>query len=128
MPVNNIEIQNLTKGKLPSLPFANIKKEILGEEFELSLVFVNNARSKNLNNKYRGKNKPTNILSFPLSKTVGEIFIAPEVARKDAPKFELNFDQFITRLFIHGLLHLDGMEHSSKMEEKEAKFMKRFGF
>lgn len=126
MSFNNIEIKNMTKGKLPSLPFANIKKEILGDEFELSLVFIGNTRSKTLNNKYRNKNKPTNILSFPLSETSGEIFIAPKVARKEAPDFDLNFDQFIARLLIHGLLHLKGMQHSSKMESKEAEFMKKF--
>lgn len=116
-----LEIINKTKGKLPSLPFVNAKKAVLGEKYELSLVFVSPAFSRKLNKKWREKDKPTNILSFPLSKNSGEIFICKDVAKKEAKNFEKNLKEFIIFLFIHGMLHLKGLDHSKKMENLEQK-------
>lgn len=121
-----IEIKNTTKGKLPSLPFEKMKNEMLGKNFELSLVFVGNKLSKKLNKEYRGKDTPTNILSFPLSKTNGEIFINLNLVKKEAPKFQRSFTNFIAFLVIHGFMHLKGFEHSSRMEKQEIKFRKIF--
>lgn len=126
MSENNFDIKNNTKGKLPRLPFENIKNEILGKNYELSLVFIGEKLSKKLNYQSRGKNKPTNILSFPLSKTSGEIFINYKLAEKESKKYERKFSDFIGFLFIHGLIHLKGLKHSSKMEKQEAKFRKKF--
>jgi len=103
-----------------------IKDAILGKRYELSLVFVDSKFSRRLNRIYREINKPTNILSFPLSKTSGEIFIDLTQAKKEFKKFDLTFSQFITFLFIHGLLHLKGMTHGSTMEKAERKFYKKF--
>ncbi len=119
-------ITNKTKSTLPRVPFAVMKDAVLGKKYELSLVFVGNATSKKLNFSYRGKNNPTNILSFPLDKKTGEIFIAPAVARAEMKKFDRDYDNFIAFLFIHGLLHLKGMEHGSTMEKAEVKFRKKF--
>ncbi len=126
MSENNFDIKNNTKGKLPRLPFENIKNEALGKKYELSLVFIGDKLSQKLNYQSRRKNKPTNILSFPLSKTSGEIFINYRQAKKEAEKYERKFSDFIGFLFIHGLIHLKGFEHGSKMEEQEAKFRKKF--
>jgi len=120
-------ITNTTRGTIPSVPFANIKDKILGKKYELSLVFIGEKTSKTLNNRYRGKNKPTNILSFTIDKNSGEIFITPTVAKKQYKSFEKMYDEFITFLFIHGLLHLKGMEHGSKMERAEERLLKQFG-
>ena len=122
----NFNIINITKGKLPSLPFAMMAQKILGKNYELSLAIVGDAKSKSLNNKFRGKNKPTNVLSFPLSKNSGEIFLNLNVAKKEAPKFGTNFGAFVQYLVIHGLLHLKGMEHSSTMDTAERKWCKEF--
>ncbi len=124
----NIFINNFSKGKPPRLPFDTLKKAVLGDKYELSVAFVGSAESKKLNSKYRNKRKPANILSFPLSKTEGEIIICLPEAKKDAPKFGLKYEEFIPFLFIHGLLHLKGMRHSSKMEDKEAATFRKFGF
>ncbi|OGD68940.1 rRNA maturation RNase YbeY [Candidatus Campbellbacteria bacterium RIFCSPLOWO2_01_FULL_34_15] len=121
-----ISIKNQTKGKLPSLPFENIKNKALGKKYELSLVFIGDKLSKRLNTQYRGKNSPTNILSFPLSEDSGEIFINYKLAEKQAKKYEREFSDFIGFLFIHGLIHLKGFEHSSRMEEQEDKIRKFF--
>jgi probable rRNA maturation factor len=116
----------MTKGALPSVPFLEIKNKILGEKYNLSLVFCGNRKSKELNRTYRQKDYPTNVLSFPLDKENGEIFITPSVAKKEAPKFNKTYKNFIGYLFIHGLLHLKGMEHGSTMDIAEIKFCKKF--
>ncbi len=123
----SFEILNMTKGALPSVPFLEIKNKILGEDYELSLVFCGNRKSKELNKKFREKDYPTNVLSFPLDKENGEIFIAPAVVKKETLKFGKTYKNLIGYLFIHGLLHLKGMEHGSTMETAEKKFQKLFG-
>ncbi len=120
------DITNKTKGKLPRLPFVDIKNEILGKKYNLSLVFIGERRSLKLNQTYRRKTTSTNILSFPLTKTDGEIFITPARARRQMHLFEKNEREFIGFLFIHGLLHLKGMAHGSRMEEAEKKYCKKF--
>ncbi len=122
----NISIKNTTKGKLPSLPFVNMKNEVLGKKYELSLVFIGEKLSRKLNKKYRKKDKPTNILSFPLSDNEGEIFINLSLAKKEAKKFNRDFSNFVGFLVIHGLVHLKGFAHSSRMEEKEIKIRRKF--
>lgn len=117
----------LTKGKLPRLPFLDIKNAIVGPDYELSVVFIGDKRSADLNRIHRGKDKPANVLSFPLSKTEGEIFLNPKRARKEAGKFGDSYKQFLAYLFIHGLLHLKGFDHGSKMESEERRFRKQFG-
>ena len=110
-----------------SVPFDRIKNVCLGKNYNLSLVFIAEKRSRVLNKSYRGKNKPTNILSFPLDKNNGEIFITLSVVKKEAKKFVRKFDNFLAFLFIHGLMHLKGMKHGSTMDRAEKKLRKRFG-
>jgi rRNA maturation RNase YbeY len=119
-------ISNKTKGKLPSLPFRSIKNKILGEKYELSISFLPASSQKKINQTYRGKDETTNILSFPLSKTSGEITFDPVKVKKDAPLFQMTYPQFLKYLVIHGCLHLKGFEHSSTMERQEKKYLKMF--
>ena len=121
-----INIKNTTRKNKPSLPFQKIQEGILGKKYELSLVFIGDKLSQKLNKKYRKINKPTNILTFPLSKSAGEIFINLNLAKQQAPKFDRNYTSFIGFLLIHGLMHLKGYEHSSKMEREEKKIRKKF--
>ncbi|MBU0612253.1 rRNA maturation RNase YbeY [Patescibacteria group bacterium] len=117
---------NTTKGKLPSLPFVRIKNDILKKGYSLSLVFVGKKKSQELNRTYRKKDKPTNILSFPYSKTEGEIIICPAIVKREAKKFDKSFHDFMGFLVIHGMLHLKGMKHSSKMEREEKKYDQKY--
>lgn len=110
----------------PSIPFGRIKEAVLGESYELSLNFIGKAKSRKLNRTYRGKDKATNVLSFPLSKNSGEIFIDLDTATKEAPSFEMSYKKFVGYLFIHGLLHLKGLDHGQKMERLEKKFLLEF--
>jgi probable rRNA maturation factor len=106
--------------------YMKIKDEILGKDYELSLVFENKDSIKTLNKIYRNKNKSTDVLSFPLTEKKGEILICPEEAKKEAKKFKRDYENFILFLFIHALCHLKGMAHGSKMEKEEKKFRLKF--
>jgi|SRR3989344_3298774 len=119
-------ITKLTKGKLPSLPLKDIKEIILGKNYELSITFVGRKLSEEINKKYRKKNKPTDILSFPLSKKSGELIINLEQVRLSASFEKKNYLKYLGYIVIHGLLHLKGLDHSSTMERKEDQIKNRF--
>ncbi len=104
-----------------------MKNEILGEDYQLSLVFLDDEESRTLNIESRGKDYIPNVLSFPLDETSGEMFINPVEAARQAPHFDRTPENMIGFLYIHGLCHLKGMTHGSKMESKEASFRKKFG-
>ena len=122
----NFFIINKTKGELPSLPFVKIKNDILGKKYSLSIAFVNKKKSKEINKKYRGKDRPTNILSFPLRKNEGEIVLCKDVIKHEAEESDQTFEQFLGFLVIHGMLHLKGLEHSSTMDKLERFYFKKY--
>ena len=122
----NFSLTNTTKSTLPGVPFAKIKNKALGSKYSLSLVFIGEKKSQTLNKIYRGKNKPTNVLSFNISKNKGEIFITPSVVRRQIKLFQRKFDNLVAFLFIHGLMHLKGMEHGSRMGRAETKLREQF--
>lgn len=117
---------NETKGKIPSLPFRIMKDKILGKNYTLSLIFISEKKSEELNKKYRNKDYPANVLSFPYSKKNGEIFISISTAKKQCKDHDKTWQKFVGFLVIHGMLHLKGMDHSSTMERQEEKFSKLF--
>ena len=123
---NNFSVINKTKIKLPSLPLLVLKNDILGEDYSLSVAFIYKNKMQELNNIYRGFDKSTNILSFPLSKKEGEIVICPVVVKKELEKFSKNFQELLGFLVIHGMLHLKGMQHSSRMEGAEKKYDQKY--
>ncbi len=116
----------MTKGKLPRLPFVSMKDTILGTKYELSVVFATKKVSAELNEKYRGKVGPTNILSFALSSSSGELVLEEGMVRKNAPDFDMTYEKFLAYLLIHGMLHLKGIDHGSTMDREERKFLKKF--
>lgn len=124
----SFEFQNNTKSSLPTseLFFVKIKEEILKKDYELSLVFLGDKKSKELNLKYRNGNYIPNVLSFPIDKNTGEIFINPKQAKKECAKFEMTYKKFLVYLFIHGCLHLKGLDHGKKMDDLEEKYLKVF--
>jgi probable rRNA maturation factor len=121
-------ISNKTKGTpIPvRVPFRSIKDKILGEKYELSISLLPASSQKKINQKYRGRAETTNILSFPLSETSGEITFDLAKVKKEAPLFGMTYPQFLKFLVIHGCLHLKGFEHSSTMERQEKKYLKIF--
>lgn len=103
-----------------------IKIDILGKKFDLSFAFVSKREIKRLNRIYRKKDEPTDILSFPLDKTSGEILICREMAKTKSVKFGMGFKNYLLFLVIHGLLHLKGLRHGSKMEKYEFTYYSRY--
>lgn len=122
----NFNITNTTKSKLPDFDFEKIKDVILGKKYELSVIIIDKKSIQKLNKEYREIDKPTDILSFPLSNDFGEIYINPEMTKVEAKKFERTYENFFAFLFIHGLVHLKGFDHGSTMESIEARFRKKF--
>ncbi len=92
------------------------------------MVFIGDKRARQLNAIYRAKTYVPNVLSFPLSKSGGEIFINLRQAKKECGKFDRTLREHTAFLFIHGLLHLKGYAHGSRMEEKERNYMRHFVF
>jgi probable rRNA maturation factor len=127
MKDTTFNITNTTKAKLPSLAFADMKDAVLGKKYELSVIIVTKSVIQKLNKEFRDINKPTDILSFPLSDDFGEMYINPDMTKIEAKKFGRDYENFFAFLFIHGLVHLKGFDHGSTMESIEARFRKKFG-
>lgn len=91
----------------------------------ITIVLSNDAEVKTLNRDYRGKNKPTNVLSFPDGsvdggvRQLGDIVLAYETIAREAKEQNKPFKAHLTHLVIHGTLHLLGHDHEAD-EEAEA--------
>ncbi len=122
------EITNTTKHRPYSkeADFVAIKNAILGKAYDLSLAFVGDARARSLNMAHRKKSYVPNVLSFPLDDTSGEMFITPSCLAKESKGFEMTPAQYERFLFIHGCIHLTGLDHGDTMDRAEKKFIKRF--
>jgi probable rRNA maturation factor len=115
-----------SKTKLPAIPFRKIALESLGSDYVLSVAIVSPAHIQKLNVMYRHINKPTDILSFPLSKNEGEIYLCLSEAKKESKKFDRSYENFLAFLFIHGCVHLKGYDHGSTMEKIEQRIRRKF--
>jgi len=124
---SSFSLINETAEKLPFIDFTGIKKAVLGQDYSLNLIIALPESLKKLNTIYRDKEEATDILSFPLSETEGEIYICPEEARKEAVKFGRTYENFLAFLFIHGCVHLKGYDHGKEMEKEEEKIRMIFG-
>lgn len=124
--MHTFAISQTTRKPYPKLPYQKIKEDILGKNYELSLMFVGGIKAQQLNKAYRKKTYVPNVLSFPLAKDAGEIFITPEVAKKEAHKFSMTVTGYIGFLFIHGCLHLKGHLHGDTMDKAEQKYCRKY--
>jgi len=101
------------------------KRIIKGEKrtLQTSLIFIGDAKMKALNSRFRGKEKTTDVLSFPIEanskKVEGEIYISAPQARRQAPLFGNKAEGEILRLSAHGFLHLLGYGHHTVKERAE---------
>jgi probable rRNA maturation factor len=109
---------------------------------EITILFADDATLKTLNKDWRGKNRPTNILSFPASpdlklprgqiKPLGDIALAFETVAKEAEASGKSIKDHTTHLIVHGVLHLLGYDHlddadANRMEAKEIRILKKLG-
>ncbi|HCG99629.1 MAG: rRNA maturation RNase YbeY [Candidatus Aquicultor primus] len=97
--------------------------ERVEEDAELSIALVGEETMLDLNASYRGKDYPTDVLSFEvggdmptagnLPRLLGDVVICPAVAEKQAIEFDQTLDQELSLLLVHGILHLFGYDHDS---------------
>lgn len=106
--------------------YTKLKDDILGKEYDLSIAYVSSAKSREINKKYRKKDRPTNVLSFALRKDAGEILLCRDVIKAEAKKRGKTVAHWTGFLVIHGMLHLKGMKHSARMERREEEYDKKY--
>ena len=128
-----IEIKNLSGGVQYVHSLKKIGETILKKErkvhLDLSVVLLKESKMRELNRTYRGKDNPTNVLSFPSEELgLGELVLCPAVIRKDAVKYGITFKAELNRIFIHGMMHLLGYDHKKdedfkRMSHKEEHYL-----
>ena len=128
-----VEIARRGVGKtIPSRRLAKIAQAILAlvgqAEAELSLALIGNVEMRKLNARYRRKDYPTDVLSFPIegtlpSRLLGDVIISVEKAREQAKERRHTRHEEIVTLLIHGIVHLLGYDH--ERSAKDARAMKR---
>src|SRR5688572_15033356 len=100
---------------------------------DFSILLAGDKRLRALNLDFRGKDKPTNVLSFPAGGDyAGDIAIAYGVTRKEAEAAGKSLADHASHLVVHGVLHLAGYDHerprdAKLMEPLEVKILKRLG-
>jgi probable rRNA maturation factor len=95
------------------------KYRFIKKKVSLTILLSNNKNIKKLNKKFRNKNKATDVLSFPSEKKInikksphiGDIVISYEFMNKRKVLSDLDFKNKVTKIFIHGFLHLLGYDH-----------------
>lgn len=120
-----ISIQNRQKRILLNLKkVRRATQKILTElgllDAELSVLLVDDARIRDLNRRYLNRDKPTNVLAFPMREgefstlhpnLLGDLVISVETAKRQSDRFGLNEMEMVILLMVHGVLHLVGYEH-----------------
>ncbi|WP_461201077.1 rRNA maturation RNase YbeY [Anoxybacillus sp. TBDG-1] len=110
------------------------KEENVPDGAEVSITFVDNEKIREINRDYRGKDQPTDVISFALEEmgeeeieivgvdvppVLGDIIISVPKAREQAEQYGHSFMRELGFLAVHGFLHLLGYDHETEEEEKE---------
>lgn len=114
---------------LKELSSENIQENIS----ELSLTLCSDAHIKKLNKEFRGKDKATDVLSFPMNDdfdcaitvSLGDIVISLDTAKIQAKELELTYEERFFQLLIHGLLHLFSYDHENVSDEERIRMENR---
>lgn len=108
-----------------------------GEGREIAVRVVAPRESQQLNKQWRGKDKPTNVLSFPAPPelpTLGDLVICAQVVAVEAKRDGKSLEAHWAHMVVHGALHLAGYDHEQnererlKMERREISVLRGFGF
>lgn len=110
----------------PDISYQKIKDALLGQEYSLSIAFVDTKTATELHLKFKKLPGPVNVLSFPYSKTDGEIIAHLETIRGNASAFGRSYHNHLIALLIHSMLHLLGHTHGSTMERLEKRWCEHF--
>jgi probable rRNA maturation factor len=97
-----------------------------------TIAFVSDSSIRKLNQQFRGVDKSTDVLSFPADEpdNLGDVAISVDTAAKQAKENDLQFDNEIAQLILHGLLHLSGYDHETdngEMNRLELRLRKKLG-
>lgn len=96
----------------------------------VSILLTNDKEIHKLNKEYRGKDKPTDVLSFshieglepePWDTSLGELVISLDTTAKQSKEYKVSFSEELTRLIVHGILHLFGYDHEGVSKAKAQK-------
>jgi len=137
---NQQKIIKLNQKKIEGIIKKVLQNLKVDEETEISILFTDDEFIRSLNNKYRGIDKPTDVLSFSLQegaikypevesdKLLGDIIISVETAQRQADTLNHTIEKELAVLLIHGLLHLTGYDHEKNedykiMWEKESEML-----
>ncbi|MBP9757278.1 MAG: rRNA maturation RNase YbeY [Candidatus Pacebacteria bacterium] len=126
MSESKTDIKVTVRGKVPRIPFEDMARAVLGPKYTLSVVVCGDRLAQRMNKEYRNKTYYPNVLSFPLAKYDGEIFLNIRKAEREARSMEISTVKRAALLYVHGLFHLKGMDHSDKMEREEQNILRRF--
>ena len=131
----NIENKNWKKYKIDFDKIANAAVGKAYKDSEVSITLIDDKQIHKLNKKYRGINKPTNVLSFELGDDVllGDIFISLDTVKREAKEAGISVEEHTAHMVVHGVLHLQGYDHikdseAKIMESKEIKILKKLGY
>lgn len=132
--------------KLIANVFSKIMRKYKCSNCSVNLLLTDNSTVKQLNRNFRNIDKPTNILSFPqinpdsngeplsqlINMNIGDLAMSYDVIMEESKSFNKQFFDRCTHLFVHGVLHLLGMDHIEederlKMESVEIEILKYFG-
>ncbi|MCX7739028.1 MAG: rRNA maturation RNase YbeY [Hydrogenothermaceae bacterium] len=106
-----------------------ILQELALSNVEISITITDNKRIRDINREWRGKDKPTDVLSFPMEETIGyryrllgDVIISAPFAKEQAQSTEYAYKEEVLRLLIHGILHLLGYDHEKSEEDEKEMF------
>lgn len=113
---------------------ASLAPELANPRLSASLVFTTDADVHEMNREWRGKDKPTNVLSFPMleredllalppegpPELLGDIALALETCAREAAEKGISLEHHAAHLIVHGLLHLAGRDHEISPEDARA--------
>ncbi|RLA84075.1 MAG: rRNA maturation RNase YbeY [Epsilonproteobacteria bacterium] len=127
----NIVFENETSYKIDKEFLNNIAKAVSDKEIEF--ILTNNAEIQEINLTTRGIDKPTDVLSFPYDEMpntpLGSIVISADFVKEKSEQYNHSFNDELSLLFIHGMLHLVGYDHevdNGEHREKEEEIIKKF--
>ncbi|MDR2185637.1 MAG: rRNA maturation RNase YbeY [Treponema sp.] len=125
----------VSAGELPLPPWSarvssfalKVLEKLNRDRWDLSVLLCNNRLIRDLNARFRNRDEPTDVLSFPMGETLedagagsrylpGDIVISLETLAENARHFQVSEDEELRRLLVHGILHLDGLDHEGKLE------------
>jgi rRNA maturation RNase YbeY len=121
------DVKVTIRGPVPRISFGEIATAVLGRDYELSVVVCGDRLAQRMNIEHRKKSYRPNVLSFPLSKTEGEIFLNVRCAAREAKRGGISLQKRLALLYVHGLFHLKGLDHSDHMEREEQRVLNKFG-